>query len=209
MYLKDVDQSKLEFPLLKKLIRDQINAGVVQFKDLKSTIPKNNSFEGYGVVEDHFEFDAPKDVVFDHYQLSDPNIAWKGGRTVAFGLGLDKNNGQIYYSGSPYPGAKVGHVLYIHCTILGLKKLCMAQELMVVDKEKGKVLFSYIEKGMTAGIQEILFTDLGNNKTRVTHISRFKGVSSFRDKFYPFFHSMIISKFHENLKASLNNLDVK
>lgn len=205
MKLSSIDQSRLKFPLLKKLLKDQMDAGVVSFKDLKSTIPRDSNFDQHGFVED--EFIAPAEIteVFAHYIQADPNIAWNSGGWVSFGLAIDKNSGQIYYPGDDFPGAQVGQVYYIHTVILGLKKICMSQEIVRIDRENFKIVFSYIEKGMTAGIQEIQFEQLSSNETKVIHSSYFKGVSAFRDKLYPYFHSMIVSKFHQNVIKSLTN----
>jgi hypothetical protein len=205
MKLTDIKQSKLKFPLVRKLINDQIEAGVIDFKDLKSTVPKQSDLNKYGFVEDIFTTPGNIKDVFNKYVEADPNQAWNSGGWVAFGLALDKNSGQIYYPGDNFYGAKVGQVLYIHLVILGLKKLCMAQEIVRIDHQNFHIIFSYIERGMTAGIQEIRFSSINNQKTQITHSSYFKGVSSFRDLFYPYFHSMIVSKFHENVIKSLTN----
>jgi hypothetical protein len=204
MYLNNIDQSRLRFSILKKLIATQISSGVTQFSDLISTQPSAKELDEYGFVEDSFTFNHPINSVFEHYVLSNPNDAWNSGGLISFGLALDKKSGEIYYPGDEYPGASVGQVMYFHSKILGLKEICMAQEIVTVSREKHLIEFSYIKEGMTSGIQQIFFKPLDDNLTRVTHISRFKGVSPFRDRFYPFFHSMIISKFHNNLKKTLN-----
>ncbi|UTW66652.1 hypothetical protein KFE94_00645 [bacterium SCSIO 12643] len=203
MKLSDIDQSRLKFPLLRKLLQDQMDAGVVSFKDLKSTIPKDSNFDQHGLVQDEFIASAGITEVFDHYIQADPNIAWNSGGWVSFGLALNKNSGEVYYPGDDFPGAQVGQVYYIHLVILGLKKLCMSQEIVKIDRENFQIVFSYIENGMTAGIQEIQFEPHSSGQTKVIHSSYFKGVSTFRDKFYPYFHSMIVSKFHENVIRSL------
>jgi hypothetical protein len=57
---------------------------------------------------------------------------------------------------------------------------------------------------MTSGIQMMQFSEVSENQTKIRHISRFKGVSKFRDKYlYPYFHSKLVGKFHGNLKKSL------
>tara|TARA_R110002050_G_scaffold300722_2_gene471888 strand:+ start:30097 stop:30714 length:618 start_codon:yes stop_codon:yes gene_type:complete len=204
MKLAEIDQSKLKYPLLKKLLKDQMNNGVVKFTDLVSTVPPKTQLSSYGYVEDCYQINHPIEVVFEKYKAANPKEAWKGGGLVDFALGLDKNNGEIYYPGDDYPGAKVGQVLYFHSSILGLKKLCMAQEIVQVDKTNNVIEFSYVEGGMTAGSQIIRFKSISPNETQITHTSHFKGVSPARDKYlYPYFHSKIISKFHTNLKKAL------
>ncbi|MFT4754871.1 MAG: hypothetical protein ACI9GM_001048 [Salibacteraceae bacterium] len=204
MNLKSIDQSRLKFSYLKKLITYQIDSGLNEFSDLTSTVPSVKELEGYGFVEDTFTFNHSFNTVFDQYVLSNPNETWNSGGLISFGLALDKKTEIIYYPGDSYPGASEGQILYLHSSILGLKKICMAQEVVTVSKEKQLIEFSYVKDGMTEGVQQISFTSIGDNKTVVSHVSRFKGVSSFRDIFYPFFHSLIISKFHQNLKKSLN-----
>lgn len=205
MFLRDLDIHKLAYPKLRKLIKNQIDAGVETFQDLKPTIPHADEIGEYGRVEDNYIFEYPVQQVFDHYQKANPEDSYNHGGLIAFGVALDKNSGEVYYPGDKYPGAKEGQVFYFHCTILGIKTLCMAQEIIQVDDAGKKIVFSYVEGGMTHGTQEIKFTALGAEKTKVTHVSVFKGISKFRDNFYPFFHSMIVGKFHANLKKSLNS----
>ena len=145
MKLKDIQQSKLKFPLLKKLLQEQMAAGVVEFKDLKSTVPKQSELKAYGFVEDHFIARGNIKDVFNSYLDADPNEAWNSGGWVSFGMALDKNSGAVYYPGDDFPGTKVGQVLYIHTVILGLKKLCMAQEIVKIDHQNFHIVFSYIE----------------------------------------------------------------
>ena len=204
MKLSNIDFSKIKFRLLEKLLKDQLSYGVDDFKELKSTVPSKADLKDFGFVKDEFFVDHPIEKVFHHYQFSNPDEAWKGGDWVAFGLAVDKNSGEIFYPGDDYPGGKVGQVLYLHSTIFGLKKLCMAQEIVTIDPTKFLIEFSYIEKGMTTGIQIIQFSKESENKTKITHTSHFKGVSKFRDTYlYPYFHSKIVGKFHENLKRSI------
>lgn len=203
MRLVDIDHSKLKYYQLKQLLKRQVGIGMVNFSDLVSTVPNPNELDTYGLVKDQFQIDQPFEIVFEKYKSADPKDAWKGGGLIDFALGLDKNTNEIYYPGELYPGAKVGQVLYFHSSILGLKKLCMAQEIVKVDKQNGIIEFSYVKGGMTAGSQTMRFESISPNKTKITHTSYFKGVSAARDKYlYPFFHSLIVAKFHTNMKKS-------
>ena len=204
MNLKDINFSKLKYPLLKKLLRTQMAAGVLEFTDLKSTVPKESDLPNYGFVEDEYFVNHPIKKVFNHYRNTNPTEAWKGGNWIAFGLAVDKNTEAIYYPGDDYLGGEVGHVLYLHSTIFGIKRICMAQEIVTIDEAKNLIEFSYVEKGMTAGIQIMQFSEVNENRTKISHISRFKGVSKFRDTYlYPYFHSKIVGKFHGNMERSL------
>jgi hypothetical protein len=204
MKLSDIDFSRLKFPKLKELIRNQMESGVVEFTDLNSTVPKKSDLDTYGFVADEFFVDHPIEVVFNHYKTANPNEAWDGGSLISLGLGIDKNTGEIFYPNESYPGFKVGQVLYLHSSIWGLKKLSMAQEIVTMDDPNFLIEFSYIENGLTAGIQIMQFSEINKNRTKISHVSRFKGVNRFRDKYlYPYFHSKLVSKFHANLKRSL------
>lgn len=204
MKLSEINYSKIKLPLVAQLLKAQQAAGVNHFADLVSTRPTKDTIADHNVVADTFTIPAAFDVVFDHYLSADPSKAWAGGTLVQFGLALNKNNGEVYYPNAPYPGAEEGHVFYIHLNILGLKKICMGQEIVEINRDKGVIVFSYIEGGKTDGMQEMKFESLSNGQTRIVHTSYFKGVSPFRDKYlYPFFHSMVVRRFHENLAASL------
>jgi hypothetical protein len=190
--------------LVSTLIREQQAAGVSAFTDLISTRPTQAPLPQHNVVADEFLVSAPVAQVIEHYITANPSDAWSGGKLVQFGLAVNKNNGDIYYPNQPYPGAEVGHVFYIHLNIWGLKKICMGQEIVEVDRQKGTIVFSYIEGGKTDGMQEMRFVDQGDGTTKIIHTSYFKGVSPFRDKYlYPYFHSMVVKRFHHNLAASL------
>ncbi len=178
--------------------------GVVEFTDLISTVPKKTDIDKFGFVEDEYFVNHPVKVVFNQYKNANPDVAWNGGSLIAFGLGVDKISGEIYYPSEAYPGVKVGQVLYFHSSIFGLKKLSMAQEVVTMDEANFLIEFSYIEKGMTTGIQIMQFSQIAENQTKISHISRFKGVNKFRDKYlYPYFHSKLVGKFHANLRKSL------
>jgi len=158
-------------------------------------------------VEDTFLLNYPLDIVFNHYVSVNPSEAWMGGKLVSFGLGLDKNSGEVFYPGEEYSGAKEGQVMYIYMSFWGLKKICVGQEVIKIDSANHIIQFSYLKGGMTSGMQTMQFSSDTENQTKIVHTSYFKGLSAFRDKFlYPYFHTKVVSKFHENLKNSLNNL---
>lgn len=204
MLLSSINHSLIKLALVSSLIHQQQANGAKEFTDLKSTRPSEQNIGLYHTVTDEYIVDAPLKKVFNHYVSANPSEAWSGGDLVQFGLALSKNTGEVFYPGSDYPGAELGHVFYIHVSFWGLKKLCMAHEIVEVDQDKGRIVFSYIEGGQTEGMQEMTFEELDNQTTKITHTSTFKGLSAFRDKYlYPYFHSMIVSRFHENLAASL------
>ena len=204
MELSNIDFSKISQPLVVRVIKTQIAKGCLLFTDLKSTTPTSSELPNYNKVVDELIIPHPIDTVFNHYISSNPATAWDGGELVKFGLGVDKTSGAIFYPGEHYPGAQIGHILYIHLNIWGLKKICMAQEITKIDKKSHSIVFSYVEGGETEGMQEIQFERISANKTRVIHTSYFKGKSKLRDALlYPYFHSLIVSKFHYNLSRSL------
>lgn len=204
MELSNIDFSKISQPLVVRVIKAQIAKGCLLFTDLHHTIPNSAELPSFNKVVDEFIVPFNIDKVFSHYINSNPAIAWDGGKLVAFGLGIDKSTGAIFYHGEDYPCAKVGHVFYIHLNIWGLQKRCMAQEITTIDGNNYKLAFSYVEGGPTRGMQEIQFEKIAENETKIIHTSYFKGASKFSDAYlYPYFHSLVVKEFHENLKKSL------
>lgn len=202
--LSQIDFTKIKLPLITDLIQNQIDNGVIFFQDLKSTAPNENEISSFGMVEDVFYLDFPLSKVFEHYVVVNPSEAWMGGKMVSFGLGLDKNSGEIFYPGEDFPGAKQGQVMYINMSFLGLKKIAIAQEIILIDTANSTIVFSYIDGGMTKGKQVMEFSSAGENKTKIVHTSYYKGVSAFRDKYlYAYFHTKVVRKFHQNLLESL------
>ena len=204
MKLSQIDFSKIRIPLVVSLIQNQISNGITDFSDLQSTAPNQSEISTFNKVDDTYYLNHPIKKTFNHYLSANPSQAWKGGSLVSFGLGLDKNSGAVFYPGEEYPGAKEGQVMYIYLSFWGLKKICMAQEIIKIDPVKNTIVFSYVQGGMTNGMQVMQFSTMGENKTKIVHTSYFKGVSRFRDQFlYPYFHSKVVSRFHENLLASI------
>ena len=204
MKLSEIDFSKIKIPLVIDLIKTQMANGVVNFMDLKSTAPDENDIANFNTVEDSYLVNNSLEKVFNHYLTANPSKAWSGGKLVGFGFGLDKNTDEVFYPGADYPGAKEGQVLYIYMSFWGLKKIAVAQELIKIDPENHTIIFSYVEGGMTSGMQVMQFSSSTENRTKIVHTSYFKGVSAFRDKYlYPYFHSKVVGKFHENLRLAL------
>lgn len=204
MNLSEVDFDQIRFPLNVAVIKKQIENGVNHFSQIKSTPPTHDNISQHRVVKDEFVVSKPVREVFTHYVSANPSTAWSGGNLVAFGLGLDKNSGKVFYAGNPYPGAQVGHVLYINLNIWGLKQICMGQEIIEINASAHRIVFSYIEGGKTNGKQVIEFFEQDDQTTHIVHTSFFKGVSEFRDRFlYPYFHSLVVKEFHQNLKNGL------
>lgn len=205
MLLSSINHALIKLALVSSLIYQQQEQGAKTFNDLVSTRPTDDNINDHHVVVDEFTVDAPVDKVFDHYVGANPSEAWNGGNLVQFGLALSKRTGEVFYPGQGYPGAEVGHVFYIHLNIWSMKKICMAQEIVEVDKANGIIVFSYVKGGKTDGMQEIKFVSQADGTTKIVHTSYFKGVSAFRDKYlYPYFHGMVVAKFHENLAKSLS-----
>ncbi len=204
MRLSQIDFSKVPRPILIETIKKQIASGVDDFQQIKSTQPSTVNKPNFHVVTDTFKVDRNIETVFNHYISSNPSQSWDGGDLVAFGLAIDKNNGKVYYPNQDYPGLKVGQVFYIYMNLLGLKKIGVGQEIIKTDLHTHTIIFSYIEGGLSQGMQEIIFSPVSNTETRIDHTSYYKGKSWFRDKYlYPYFHSLVVKKFHENLKKSL------
>lgn len=206
MKLSQIDFSKIKIPLVIDLIQNQIGNGVINFQDLKSTAPTEDEIESFNTIEDTYFVNQSIEKVFNHYLTANPSKAWSGGKLVGFGFGLNKNTDEVYYPGEGYPGAAEGQVLYIYMSFWGLKEIAVAQELIEVNQKEHRIVFSYVEGGMTSGMQTMQFSSSTENQTKIVHTSYFKGVSAFRDKYlYPYFHRKVVGRFHENLREAMRS----
>ena len=203
MKLSNIDLSKIKLPQVVKVINNQMAQGAVYFTDLKTTAPTSENIDSYRKVTDRFVIPFPIEKVFAHYLTMNPSNVWKQGGLLGYECCLDKNTGEVYYNGDPYPGVKVGHILYMQSNLWGMHTLCMAQEIIRVDLENYNITFSYTDWGMTKGTQSMQFNKISDSQTVLIHLAHYKGVSSFRDIFYPFFHSMIMRKLHQSVLETL------
>lgn len=204
MKLSNIDFSKIKLPEVVDVIKNQMAHGVVRFTDLKTTAPTSENINTFNQVEDRFVIPYSIQKVFDHYVSMNPANVWKRRELIGYEFCVDKNTGEVFYHDDNYPGGKEGQVLYIPLNILGVKRICVAQEIIRIDPENYNITFSYIEGGMTKGTQSMQFNKISETETELVHFSYFKGVSAFRDKFYPFFHTMIVKKMHESVLDSIN-----
>jgi hypothetical protein len=109
------------------------------------------------------------------------------------------------YIGGAYDGAEVGQVLFINIEVLGgLVKVPVAQEIIAIDPDENYIEISYVKGGKSAGKQRITFHDNGDGTTHVNHATYYRSASRFRDKMiYPFFHTLAIDEYHENMIRTL------
>lgn len=204
MNLLQIDYTKIRKPLLKETVRHQIANGVTEFSDIRTTAPTEDTILNFHKVVDVFYVNTPRDEVFRHYLHTNPYDSWNGGELVELAILIDKNNQTVYYPGDFYPGAEVGQVYYVHMNFFGLKKICVGQELVEINENSGIISFSYIEGGKSRGMQIMQFDTQGESTCKITHTSFFKSDSPFRDRFlYPYFHTLVVTRFHENMKSAL------
>jgi len=189
---------------IRDFILEQIKNDVTSFQALVPTYYPGDSLEGFSFHEKDYQFDYPLDVLWGHYLSANPSEAWNG-NMVSFGLMVSKKEDDVMYIGGAYDGAEVGQVLFINIEVLGgLFKVPVAQEIIAIEPDENYIEISYVKGGKSAGKQRITFHDNGDGTTHVNHATYYRSASRLRDKMiYPFFHTLAIDEYHENMIGSL------
>ena len=153
----------------------------------------------YSTHQKKFVFEVPLQKLWDQYLITPPDQAWKG-RLVDFGLCYGSQNNEVYLPYQQYPGLEVGQLHFLELNFLGLAEIAVGHQVTAINSDKNFIKLCYLQGGQSQGSQWIFLRDIGNNRTEVSHFTRYKSDSKFRDnKMYPLLHSWVISLFHRNI----------
>jgi len=147
-----------------------------------------------------YEIDVPVDRAWQTYLGIAPEKAWKGG-LVDFGLCYAPDEQKVYWPFEPFSGLREGQLHFMELNILGLAEIAVGHQVVEVSAKARRIGFCYLQEGESAGSQWIQLRALGPQKTAVVHYTRYHSDSYFRDtKLYPLFHSLVIDRFHKNVR---------
>ncbi len=201
-----IDYSRIRQPKVKKFIRSR---GLDQAEGF-------NQMQSVGFIESadgtyhthHCNFFVNKDLntVWNAYVSIHPRDAWHGSM-VSFGLQYNRHTGMVNYLEDPHSGLSPGQILILNLRIFsGLVNIAVAHEVMEVCSKDRLIKLSYMEGGASEGSQWIRFKECKDGSTEISHLTRYKSNSAFRDKqLYPRLHTRAISEFHNSVKRKFES----
>lgn len=204
--LQQIDLERIPQKKIREFIRYQIKNQITSFDKLASSCRPGDLMTGYRFHERVYTCNYPAEQLWQHYLAADPSITWNTSM-LTFGLMISKQEQKVMYIGDIYAGASVGQVMFVTIEILGgMVKVPVAHEIIDINPEKRYLEVSYVKGGKSEGVQRISFYDNQDQTTRIVHTTYYRSASWFRDKFlYPFFHTLVINKYHDNMIKLLND----
>lgn len=199
--ISDVEKERINWLPVQTYLLDQQNKSIQHFKDFRASWSEAKDTSDFYTYQKVYIIKESIEKVWSVYASTSPNISWKTNR-CDLGLLYDRNLDTVLYQGDAIPALSQGNVLFVNLKLLkGLYQMATAFEITRVSNEQRFIEMSYIQTGAARGKQLIKLESTKNGFTKVTHITRIKSDSKFRDKIaYPFFHNKIIKEFHKKMK---------
>lgn len=141
------------------------------------------------------------DKVWEAYKTINPSEAWNG-NMVSFGLQYCSKNNKLQYLQDDYLGMEAGQIIILNLRLLwGAMNIAVAHQIAEVNDSERQIKLCYIVGGASEGSQWITLEGTADGYTLVSHHTRYKSKSNFRDKtLYPGLHTKAISEFHKSVK---------
>lgn len=201
-------QNRIDFKLIKqkkikKSIKKEKLIYTADFEQIKSKCLCEEDMK-YNIHKKSYLFNFDIKKVWDAYLSIPPKKAWND-KIVSFGLLYESNEHLLHYVNEQMPPANVGQLVFINLHLLkGFINVAVAHRIMEINEVDKLIRTCYVESGVSKGTQFVRFYDLGNNQTKVEHITYYRSDSKFRDKhLYPFLHEKVITEFHQNINHYL------
>ena len=199
--MENIALDRIPHKKIREFIQAQIDNNVTSVQDLKPSYQYGEFLGDLNRHEESFEAGFNINQVWEFYSRTGPNTVFRN-KLVSFSLMLSKQNEkEILYKEEPFLSTQVGQVYFMNLNVFkGLIQLAVSYEIMEINNEERFFEFSYIKGGKSIGMQRIELHSLGNNRTQIKHITHYKSDSKLRDKYiYPYFHSMVLQEYHQNL----------
>jgi len=204
--LDEIPQRKVRKYIVSRSI-DQMN----EFSAIHASWKNNANTSDFNVTERTFFLKYKLPVVWECYRHANPVKIWSG-RSVGFGLMISKHlKSAVYVNNSSFLEIDTGQVFFLNIRFIGgLFNIPVAFEIINIDPELQLVEFSYIENNKSRGKQILHFSESGDGRTRIDHLTYFKSSSVLRDGLlYPFFHKKFIREFHANMRHLIEDMNIK
>ncbi len=151
-------------------------------------------------MTDVFTTKGDADALFARFVALSPKEAWTG--STAFDLLYEPASGTVYdRSSAAVPPVREGGVVLLTLKVLGALKLTTSFQIVKIDAKAREVSFSYLTINKARGVQRVRFEQKGDEVV-VTHISRFRSDSKFRDAYlYAPIHRRLLRDFYTRVFA--------
>ena len=195
--MEDIPQRKIRNYIISKSINK-----LDDFSLIKPSWGNNMSESDYHLHSKKFIINKNVAFVWNSYSHIDLKRLLTG-NNVRFGLLLKKyTNTAVYAKDLLSPEIDTGQIYFLDLRLLkGLLNIPVAFEIINIDPRNFIVEFSYIDSNIVRGKQTLKFSDNGDGRTRILHLTYFKSNSKIRDgMFYPHFHRKFIKEFHKDMQ---------
>jgi hypothetical protein len=202
--LQKINFSRIKQRKIIQLVREHKLEVVNDFFRLNSLCYDLSDDASYRTHSKTFLVKDDIERVWEHYKTISPEEAWNSSM-LSFGLLYSKKRHELLYSGDEYGGIEEGQIIFINIRLLGgVLNIAVAHHISEVNEAEKSIRICYLEKGASEGSQWIRFMKTEEGFTHVTHETRYKGKSQFRDaNLYPVLHEKAIMQFHQNVERGL------
>ncbi len=177
MPISSLDYDKVPQKKIRHFLFKQKLNGINDFADMYATCYTGTDSVDYFEHSSEYTIDIDSDKLWELYTQLDPQQIYSG-RRIEFGFMYSQLTNQFIYPGDPYEGLKIGQVYFMSLHLLwGLLDLGMAQEINKIDQNSRTLQYCYLKHGKAEGSQEIQLIDLGNEKTKIRHLTHYRSDS--------------------------------
>jgi hypothetical protein len=151
----------------------------------------------------NWTFDLPLEEVWDIYTQNPLRMAWNS-KLIQYRFALDPVTRLKIDESSreKWPGLVKGLRFYLDILAEPIESIChMGMGVEVTEvKPLESIRYEYLDFSPAYGTQWIYFERLGPERTRVRHVTEYRGKDFIIDKSYLRYHSEAIPAFHRSVK---------
>jgi hypothetical protein len=199
-----IDLKQIKQKEVRNLVRREKVKRASDYQQIKTACYLVADSSGYQTSLKTYIVKARIGTVWEKYMNISPQKAWSG-EMVKFGFLFSRPKNKFIYSENANDPIRVGSIVYVSlCLIRGIKNIGVAFEITGLDESTKTISFCYLSGGASNGTQEIQLSEMPNGDTKISHLSRYRSRSAFRDKeLYPIFHDRFVCEFHENILSQI------
>lgn len=149
-------------------------------------------------------FDKPLAEVWEIYTQNPLRMAWNS-KTIQYRYSIDPTTKKVIDESNPYawPGLKEGLKFYLDILAEPTGHICkMGMGVQVTEvKPLHSIKYEYLDFSPAFGSQWIVFESLGESRTRVRHMTQYRGKNFVIENTYLTFHREAIPSFHKSVQA--------
>ncbi len=158
----------------------------------------------------HYEIAAPLGRVFATYVGTPPAAAWPAER-ITFRCAFAPGSSARIRPGDPWPGLSVGTRLFGDLAVVPLvfgRLLSIMVGVVVTRVEPlTEIRYDYLEGAVTRGWNSMLFSEPSPGRTRIDHVSWYRGTAALHRALMPLLqpvlHVGFVDALHARMKARI------